>query len=185
VTPVRTELTVASGRVSCIHEDVISFAKDFITSANSLITEGEKVPNATQRWLALSRHLVNGFVAGIVFNPHIGCRPVSGIDFEMNRTVALRAVKNPHQYRVRCVPSDRSVWLDGKRVANGLDEDVFAYVEVLAAGYPVHIPFKGIQNQKPTVLLGVNQSRLKEKLPRELKKLVTRGQRGHVLRLPD
>ena len=86
--------------------------------------------------------------------------------------------------RVRCEKSDRSVYLDGKKLAAGLGEDVFAYMEVLAGSYPDPIPFAKIK-EKSNALEGANQSRLKLKIPNRLKHLVQQiPNKGHVLKLP-
>jgi hypothetical protein len=72
-----------------------------------------------------------------------------------------------------------------KVIESVLDEDVFAYLEVLSAHYPHPIPFARIKIEKPGVLDGVNQTRLKEKLPRQLAKLIHRGQKGHALKFSE
>jgi hypothetical protein len=83
------------------------------------------------------------------------------------------------------VKSDRSVYLDGERLAVGLDEDVFAYFAILADQYPSPITFPDMKKQSPD-LQGVNQTRLKHKIPAKLADLVEIVQnKGHVFRLPE
>jgi hypothetical protein len=77
------------------------------------------------------------------------------------------------------------VYLDGKRLISGLREDVFAYFAVLADCYPDPITFPKMQKRAPE-LKGVNQSRFKVDIPKELAALVSRiPNSGHVLCLPD
>jgi hypothetical protein len=116
-------------------------------------------------------------------------------DILANRTAALKfrnmvleeALKALGEVptRVRCDSSDRSVSLDGKRLASGLDEDVFAYFVALAERYSNPITFPEMQKMSPD-LAGANQSRLKIKIPTKLTALVrTIPNKGHVLLLPD
>lgn len=87
--------------------------------------------------------------------------------------------------RVRCDSADSSFWLDGRRVAGGLEDEVFAYVQALADNYPDPISFQQLQDRVPA-LAGVNQSRLKKKLPAAIGNLITRNSgQGHVLELPE
>lgn len=86
--------------------------------------------------------------------------------------------------RFRCEASDRSVHLDGKRLHEGLDEQVFAYMVALTANYPKPVPFPTMQQQS-LALEGANQSRLKLKIPVKLNQLIERiPNKGHVLKLP-
>jgi len=92
--------------------------------------------------------------------------------------------KQPGRPRLRCEPSDRSVWLDGKRLASGLPEDVFAYFSILAERYPESVSFPSMA-KRSIPLKGVNQTRLKSRIPRALRSFVkTIPGKGHSLRLP-
>ncbi|MBL8864820.1 MAG: hypothetical protein JNK93_04590, partial [Planctomycetia bacterium] len=76
----------------------------------------------------------------------------------------------------KCDPGTRSFYIDDMQPFRGLDEVVFAYIAALAAAWPDPIPFHKVQ--KTSIhLVGVKESRIKEKLPRQLKPLVkaTRG----------
>ena len=42
-----------------------------------------------------------------------------------------------------------------------------------------------LSQELATPVSGTNQTRLKEELPSEIKRLIERGQRGHVLKLPN
>jgi hypothetical protein len=86
--------------------------------------------------------------------------------------------------RVRCDESDRSVYLDGKRIAGGVDLAVFRFFRVIAEAYPDPIPFKQIQ-ARAAGLYGKHPTRdLKNRLPRKLVPLVRSGKHGFSLELP-
>ncbi|MCI0701614.1 MAG: hypothetical protein L0241_11080 [Planctomycetia bacterium] len=87
--------------------------------------------------------------------------------------------------RIRYDSTSRSVWLDEKQLANGLDAEVYAYFQLLAESYPNPITFAEMEKRSVT-LNGVNQTRLKEKLPAKLGNLIARiPGKGHVLELPN
>ncbi|MBY0512607.1 MAG: hypothetical protein K2P78_01690 [Gemmataceae bacterium] len=86
--------------------------------------------------------------------------------------------------RVRCDPSSRSLWLDGKQLAAELPEEGFALVAVLADAYPGYRSFRAIQAAAP-ILVGVNPGRLKSKLPTKVLALIDAStKKGHALKLP-
>jgi hypothetical protein len=88
---------------------------------------------------------------------------------------------------VHCVPADRSVWLDGERIVDALEESVFDYLAVLAERYPTPITYNRIKDQVPT--LPENQTRFNSKvdgLPYKFSSQIRverKTGRGHVLKL--
>lgn len=91
----------------------------------------------------------------------------------------------PQTSRVRCDESDRSVYLDGKRVAGEVELTLFGFFRVLAEAYPNPVAFKEIQRRTPG-LLGKHPTRdLKNRLPVALARLLGSGKHGYQLRLPN
>lgn len=87
--------------------------------------------------------------------------------------------------RIRCEESDRSVHLDGERVASGVDVGPFRFFRAVAAAYPDPIEFKKIQQRVPG-LTGKHPTRdLKNRLPPALLRLLKSGKDGYYLKLPD
>jgi hypothetical protein len=183
--PVRGNLNAVCQGVVSVAEEVVDFAKHFRTSATSLAPGGAETQLDVPAWLGIAASELARYGSGITHGPAFIYHLTSGIDFEFTKAGMQRTRRNPRQTRVRCGPSDRSVSVDGKRLASGLDPDVYAYFEVLADLYPEPITFPEMQRRSPE-LKGVNQSRLKTKIPRQLAQLVqTKPNKGHVLRLPE
>ncbi|MBN9521015.1 hypothetical protein J0H58_21270 [bacterium] len=86
--------------------------------------------------------------------------------------------------RLRCDEADRSVYLDGRRIAGEVDLTLFRFFRVLAEEYPDAIPFRLIQ-RRVAGLGGKHPTRdLRDRLPLELSRLVTSGRAGYSLKLP-
>jgi hypothetical protein len=183
--PVRGELDAVCQGVVSIAEEVVEFARNFSNSAASLAPESALPTWDVQVWLASAALELARYMNGITHGPQFIYRLTSGIDFEFTKAAMQRTRRKPCQTRVRCDPSDRSVWVDGKRLASGLAPEVYAYFTVLADQYPEPITFPEMQ-RRSTELEGVNQSRLKDKIPCQLVGIVWRSSnKGHVLRLPE
>jgi hypothetical protein len=76
--------------IPSVHEEVIEFARNFRSSAESLTpADGEPNKTAVQAWLAQASMSVDGFLGGIV-NPRLNHTTRSGIDFEMTQAVLRR-----------------------------------------------------------------------------------------------
>jgi hypothetical protein len=87
--------------------------------------------------------------------------------------------------RVRCDESDRSVYLDGKRVVGEVELPVFRFFKVIAEAYPDPVPFAKIQSRTHG-LLGKHPTRdLKDRLPAPLDRWVESGKHGYSLKLPQ
>lgn len=92
-------------------------------------------------------------------------------------------------YRIRCDRSDRSVWLDGVKIAGELDEEVFDYLVVLVETYPDPIRWEDIKTKAPS--LGENQGRLSTKVDAigisfsGRIKVERKRSRGHSLKILD
>jgi hypothetical protein len=109
----------------------------------------------------------------IVLNPHADYEPRQpGLDFEFRKAARARARNRSQPKRVVCDKSNRSVSLDGRVLACGLEADVFAYIEAVVNAYPRAIAFHELAGTS-TDLDGVNQSRLMSKLPPKLKRFST------------
>jgi len=187
---VRGELIDASNSSPTAHQAVIEHAKTFCVFAESLkrgseSTESNKKEEYWQKvqlYLAFSSLKIHSFQKGI------GDQDAqTGIDYEMRRAAEKRVVKYPGQNRLRCDSSDRSIWLDDKQVASGLEADVFEYLEVLAATYPEAISLRKIRGRVQT--LPENDSRFNCKVDRAMNSFSTRQigierirGRGHVLK---
>lgn len=85
--------------------------------------------------------------------------------------------------RFRCDETDRSVWLDGQCIASNLERPEFAFVSALAAAEPEPISFRTMQAHV-RCLQSANQTRLLEKLPPELRKVIESSNAGYALKLP-
>jgi hypothetical protein len=86
--------------------------------------------------------------------------------------------------RVRCDESDRSVYLDGKRVASEVELAVFRFFRAIAESYPDPISYKKIADRVPG-FHGKHPTRdLKDRLPSPLASWVKSGKHGYHLRLP-
>ncbi|VTU00925.1 unnamed protein product [Gemmataceae bacterium] len=89
--------------------------------------------------------------------------------------------------RFRCDSSDRSLWLDGRRITPELEQDVFDYLVVLVEVYPGLIPWKDIKSKVPT--LGEHQGRFNAKVGRIPRPFSVRVRvdrtpgRGHSLKI--
>src|SRR5262249_31799200 len=112
-----------------------------------------------------------------------------GLAAEWQLAASRRSRRSRSQSRIWCERSDRSIWLDGKRIVGELEEDLFGYLQVLAASYPNPIAYGKIEAQVPT--LPEKQSRLNTKvdaLPRAFSKVFeierTSG-RGHLLKIRE
>ena len=111
--------------------------------------------------------------------------------------VAMTAAPNPHPEtvtsspngnapvpRLCCDDSDRSVYLDEKRIVGEVELSLFRFFKVIAEAYPNPIPFKAIQERAPG-LHGKHRTRdLKDRLPPALAALVQSGKHGYLLKLP-
>src|SRR5262249_24100118 len=87
--------------------------------------------------------------------------------------------------RVRCEESDRSVYLDGKRIVAEVELPLFRFFRVIAEAYPDPMAFKDIQ-RRTTGLYGKHPTRdLKDRLPSAIASLVHSGKHGYFLKLPD
>lgn len=84
--------------------------------------------------------------------------------------------------RIRCDERDRSVWIDGRCLATGLDRNVFSYARALAAAYPNTLAWRVVRNTLPG-FKGKNQTRFKSGLPDELRKVIETTATGSVFRL--
>ena len=92
---------------------------------------------------------------------------------------------NPTGDRVRCQDTDRSVWLDGKRMACELELPVFRFFKVLVEAYPDPVTYSKISERAPG-LKGKHPTRdLKDRLPAPLEKWVQSGKHGYFLQLPE
>jgi hypothetical protein len=80
---------------------------------------------------------------------------------EIERTKLVAAAPGRTD-RVRCDLADRSVWLDGRQLAAEVEEDAFDFFAAVAAA-------------------GKNQTRLKARLPRALKRLIKGSPAGYRL----
>jgi hypothetical protein len=90
----------------------------------------------------------------------------------------------PAPPRVRCNESDRSVELDGRRIASEVELPVFRFFKAIADAYPDPIPFKKIRTVAPR-LRGKHPTRdLNDRLPTALARLVRSGKHGYSLELP-
>jgi hypothetical protein len=86
--------------------------------------------------------------------------------------------------RVRCDEADRSVTLDGMRIAHQIELAVFRFFRVLAEVCPDPISYRHIKERVPG-LKGKHPTRdLRDRLPPELYRLVTSGKHGYRLELP-
>jgi hypothetical protein len=86
--------------------------------------------------------------------------------------------------RVRCDESDRSIYLDGKRVAEEMELAVFRFFRAIVGAYPDPISYRKIANRVPG-LLGKHPTRdLKGRLPTPLAGWVRSGKHGYCLKLP-
>ena len=86
--------------------------------------------------------------------------------------------------RLRCDETDRSVYLDGRRIAGELDLTLFRVFRVLVDQYPEAIPFRLIKARVPG-LHGKHPTRdFRDRLPPVLSPLVRSGRAGYFLRLP-
>jgi len=168
-----------SATLERVHADAVQLARSFRDRGQHLLraTVNRDV-NAVHRWLAGARLHVGPLESRLFYGNR-------DIDFEMNKAAQRRGRQNPRQNRLRCDPSDRSVWLDGRRLASGLEEDVFKYLEVLAERYPEPVTYGAIKKLVPT--LPENQTRFNsvvDRLSRTFLKhieVVRKTGRGHLL----
>jgi hypothetical protein len=94
------------------------------------------------------------------------------------------APSGPRPARICCDESDRSVYLDGRRIAAGLERPLFGFVQQLAAAYPDRRTFKSIQASVGG-LRGKHSTRdVVNRLPSQLQALIDSTSHGYTLRLP-
>jgi len=94
------------------------------------------------------------------------------------------ATDNACPARIRCDDGDRSVYLDGKRIAGELTHSVYGFFTAIVAAYPDPITFKKMKTQV-RVLRGKHPTRdLMDRLPAPLVPLVRSGKEGYSLVLP-
>ncbi|MBN9520689.1 hypothetical protein J0H58_19590 [bacterium] len=95
----------------------------------------------------------------------------------------------PPPARVRCDSADRSVHLDGKRIASGLSADEFQFVSAVVAAYPDPVTFDTImggktQGKNPTRICTAINTAVRGSLPLRHPELIKGTPKGYRLRLP-
>ncbi|MBM3982665.1 MAG: hypothetical protein FJ304_20820 [Planctomycetes bacterium] len=91
-------------------------------------------------------------------------------ELEMECSHLATEVQQPAPKRVVCNPSDRSVHLDGNRIAEALTAQGYQFVEAIASAYPDPISFTAIMKGNRH---GKNPTRIYNSLPPVVRRLIT------------
>ena len=165
----------ADAKLGLVRDDII----DLIELAGAVrddlalwLGNSRRAPNEVHKQLAAHLLQIVRFAGG----------PRSGIDYGI-READRRWGRKPKP-RVACDPTDRSVWLDGRRVVTDMAPPVFGFFQAVAKAYPDPITYRKMKRTVPG-LLGKHPKRdLKDKLPVTLSELVKSGKHGYQLELP-